>query len=259
MEDFVAELGALTSEGNERLRTAIDDLLHKLRPFYDDGTYAKFFRGNPHRQRKACSSYAYDLDALDSDPILQTIMTMAVMEEIRQIIRLPENRGRGGFLIFEEFAMLGRNNPTVRDFAIDMAETARKLGIWLITLTPRPQNYFELEVGKAFWGVADNYVFLQMNADNVDYVAKNSSMLDEADVQIIKSLRTKRGQHAEVYYMNKKKTVRGAFRNHPTPLSHWLAPTNAKAAVEADRALKQFPGRKWEALTTLAEKYPNGL
>lgn len=259
MEDFVAELGALVSDGNERLRTAIDDLVHKLRPFYDDGIYAKFFRGSPERKRKKCLFYAYDLDALDSDPVLQTLMTMAVVEEIRQTIKLPENKGRGGFIVFEEFAMLGRNNPAVRDFAVDMAETCRKLGYWLITLTPRPQNYFELDVGKAFWGVADNYIFLQMNTDNVDYLAQHSSMLDEANVEIIKSLRTKRGQYAEVFYMNKKKTVQGAFRYHPTPLSMWLSPTNAKAAAEADRALKKFAGKKWEALSMLAEKYPNGL
>jgi hypothetical protein len=59
--------------------------------------------------------------------------------------------------------------------------------------------------------------------------------------------------------MNKKKTVQGAFRYHPTPLSMWLSPTNAKAAAEADRALKKFAGKKWEALSMLAEKYPNGL
>jgi hypothetical protein len=140
-----------------------------------------------------------------------------------------------------------------------MAETCRKLGYWLITLTPRPQNYFELDVGKAFWGVADNYIFLQMNTDNVDYLAQHSSMLDEANTEIIKSLRTKRGAYAEVFYMNKKKTVQGAFRYHPTPLSTWLSPTNAKAAREADLALKKFAGRKWEALLSLAEKYPNGL
>ncbi|MCX6124584.1 MAG: TraC family protein, partial [Proteobacteria bacterium] len=259
MEDFVAELGALGSDGNERLRTAIDDLVHKLRPFYDDGIYAKFFRGSPNRKRKKCLFYAYDLDALDGDPVLQTLMTMAVVEEIRQTIKLPENRGRGGFIVFEEFAMLGRNNQAVRDFAVDMAETCRKLGFWLITLTPRPQNYFELDVGKAFWGVADNFIFLQMNADNVDYLAEHSSMLDQANVEIIKSLRTKRGQYAEVFYMNKKKTTQGALRYHPTPLSMWLSPTNAKAAAEADRALKMFAGRNWEALSMLAEKYPNGL
>ena len=51
--------------------------------------------------------FIYDLDALDSDPTLQALMTMAVVEEIRQTIRLPENRGRGGFIVLEELGMIG--------------------------------------------------------------------------------------------------------------------------------------------------------
>lgn len=261
MDDFVAVLGSLNDGKSESLRAVVDALLAKLRPFYGDGTYAGFFRGNGGAKGSAESGagsfYVYDLDALDTDPVLQTLMTMAVTQEIRRILALPENQGRTGFIVMEEFAMLGRSNPLFRDFAIDFAETMRKRGAWLITLTPRPQNYFELEVGKAFWGVADNYVFLQMSSDNVDYLAAKSSLLDEANREIIRSLRTVNGEFAEVFYMNKKKTVQGAFRNYQTPMGRWLAPTNALAAREADRALKAHASR-WEALRFLAETYPKG-
>ena len=251
MDDFIAELGSLPEDNSI--------LIQKLKPFYDDGTYAKFFREPAQRKKSKTLFCVYDLDALDGDPVLQSLMTMAVVEEIRQTVKLPENRSRGGFIVFEEFAMLGRNNPAVREFAVDMAETCRKLGFWLITLTPRPQNYFELDVGKAFWGVADNYIFLQMSSDNVDYLAKHSSMLDQANTEIIKSLRTKKGEYAEAFYMNKKKSVQGAFRYHPTAESFWLSPTNAKAASEAAKALATFKGQKWEALKYLTSKYPRGL
>jgi hypothetical protein len=251
MDDFISELGTLPEDNSV--------LIQKLKPFFDDGIYAKFFREPQTAKNTKTLFYAYDLDSLDSDPVLQSLMTMAVVEEIKRIIKLPENKSRGGALIFEEFAMLGRNNPAVREFAVDMAETCRKLGYWLIALTPRPQNYFELDVGKAFWGVADNYVFLQMNSDNVDYLAKHSSMLDQANAEIIKSLKTNKGEYAEVFYMNKKKSVQGAFRYHPTAESLWLSPTNAKAAAEAAKALATFKGQKWEALKYLTGKYPRGL
>jgi len=258
MDDFVAELGNLTDDRQESLQEMIGPLIAKLRPFYGDGIYARFFRGGADGASTKKRFVIYDLDALDGDPVLQTLMTMAVTEEIRRVLNLPDNRGRQAFVVFEEFAMLGRNNPGFRDFAIDFAETMRKRGAWLITLTPRPQNYFELEVGKAFWSVADNYLFLQMNSDNVDYLAEKSSLLDQANKEIIRSLKTKRGQFAEVFYMNKKKTRQGAFRFIQTPLERWLAPTNARDAREADRALSKFEGRKWEALQYLAEKFPNG-
>ena len=252
MEDFVAELAA-TQDDRESTRDLISGLLAKLKPFYEDGIYAKFFRGTAKKGVKSKLFYIYDLDALDSDPILQTLMTMAVIEEIRRIIGLPENHGRTGFIVMEEFAMLGRNNPMFRDFALDFAETMRKRGVWLITLTPRPQNYFDLEVGKAFWSVADNYVFLQMNSDNVDYLAEKSSLIDEANKEIIRSLRTKRNEYAEVFFMNKKKTRQGAFRCHQTRASRWMAPTNAKDSKAAMEALQRF-GNKWEALRYLEEQ-----
>ncbi len=260
MDDVVAELGALPAEAKfEKAARDIEALLQKLTPFYGDGIYAQYFRGKSKSKAAAQKLfYIYDLDALDSDPILQVLMTMAVTEEIRRIITLPENQGRTGLIVFEELGMLGRN-PTASRFIVDFAETCRKLGYWLIGLTPRPQNYFELEAGKAMWGVADNFVFLQMSEDNVEYLAKNSALLDEASKEIVKSLRTKRGQHADIYFVNKKKTKQGVFRYFQTVFDRWLAPTNAKDAREAVRALKRFKTNKWQALEYLAQTFPRGV
>ena len=261
MDDFISELSGLTAEAQfETLAKQTEELLQKLTPFYGDGIYAQYFQGKTRATRsKPKTFYIYDLDRLDSDPVLQTLMTMAVVEEIRRVIKLPENQNRGGFIVFEELGMLGRDNPTASRFILDAAETFRKLGYWLIGLTPRPQNYFELEAGKAMWSVADNFLFLQMSEDNVNYLAKNSTLLDEASREIIKSLKTKRGQFAEVFYMNKKKTYQGAFRYFQTPLDRWLAPTNAKDAHEASEALKRFKDHKWQALEYLATTYPHGI
>ena len=179
---------------------------------------------------------------------------MAVTEEIRNILNRPENQGRTGFLVMEEFAMLGRNNPAFKDFAIDFAETMRKRGCWLITLTPRPQNYFDLEVGQAFWGVADNFIFLQMSPDNVDYIAQKSKLFDEANTEIIRSLRTKKGQYADIYFMNKSKSRQGAFRFRQTKYDRWMSPTNAKDAARALEALEDFPN-KWDALEHLVSNH----
>ena len=184
---------------------------------------------------------------------------MSVVEEIRQIIKLHRDHGRQGFVVLEELQMLGRGNSVGKQFVLDAAETFRKLGVWLISLTPRPQNYFETDVGQAMWGVADNFVFLQMSGDNVDYVARHSTLLDEAGIEVVKSMRTVRGEHADVYYTNKKRTKQGAFRFFQTPYDRWLAPTNAKAALEARRTLKRHGDDKWKALEELVSKYPEGV
>lgn len=261
MEDFIAELGRLPAEREfESSAEVVESLVRLLMPFHGEGNYAKYFKGSEKPKPKRRSSfYIYDLDKLGKDETLLALMTMAVVEEIRQEIARPENQGRGGFIVLEELGMLGRDNPAASKFVVDAAETFRKLGFWLISLTPRPQNYFELEAGKAMWGVADNFVFLQMSADNVKYLAERSELLDEANAEIIKSLRTKRGEYAEVFYLNKKKTRQGAFRYFQTPLDRWLAPTNAKDAAEAAKALKRFRDDKWQALEYLAKEYPQGV
>lgn len=261
MEDVISELAALPSQPQfEKFSEITEKLNQKLTPFYGDGLYARFFNAPVEpRNKKSKLFYIYDLDALDGDPILQALMTMSVFEEIRQTIRLPENKSRGGYIVIEELGMLGRDNPTASRFLIDFAETGRKLGYWLISLTPLPQNYFEMAVGKAMWSVADNFIFLQMSSDNVGYLKEKSSLLDEANAEIIKSLNTKRGEFAEIFYMNKKKSRQGAFRFEQTHLDRWLAPTNIKDTAAADKALKQFVGDKWKALEFLATTYPNGV
>jgi len=261
MEDVIAELGRLPSEKEfENSAEIIESLTRYLMPFYGEGIYAKYFRGGTKTTKPRKSLfYIYDLDSLDSDPTLKSLMTIAIFEEIRQTINRPEFQKRGGFIVLEEMQALGRDNPIATRILVDFAERMRKLGFWLISLTPRPQNYFELEVGKAMWAVADNFIFLQMNPDNVEYVKKHSELLDEATVEIIKSLRAKNGEYADVFFINKKKTRAGAFQYFQTPYDRWLSPTNAKDTREAQSALRKFRDRKWQALEYLSSTYPKGV
>ena len=260
MDDFISELSGLTSDPHfEPLLTEIESLIQKLTPFYGDGIYAQYFKDKtaPKKTRKK-TVFIYDLDALDSDPILQALMTTAVFEEVRQTVMRPENQGQSGFIVLEELGRLGEN-PIASKIIVDFAETLRKYGFWLIALTNRPKNYFELEAGKAMWSVADNFVFLQMSDDNIKYIAKNSELLNESCQEIVKSLVTKRGLFAEIFYINKKKTRLGAFRNFQSRFDRWMAPTNAKDASAAKNAVKKFKAHKWQALEYLAQTYPEGV
>ncbi len=256
MEDVIESLSSLTADVEfEAFSSQIETITAKLKSFYGDGQYAKFFKGGKKSSSSSNLFRIYDLDALDKNPVMQALMTMAVIEEIRQTIKLPENKARGGIIVIEELGMIGGENPAAARFIKDAAETFRKLGFWLISLTPRPQNYFEIEAGKAMWSVADNFIFMQMSEDNVRYVKEKSSLLDEASSEIIVSLRTVRNQFADVYYMNKKKTKQGAFRFVQTPYDRWLSPTNAKDAATAAKVLDEFPHDKWLALETLVNHY----
>jgi hypothetical protein len=259
VDGFISELSGLTSlKEFEKLEDKIEEVLNKLKPFYGDGLYSKYFKScKSSIANKDTRYFVYDLDSLDSDPVLQTLMTMSVMEEIRQTIKLPENKGRGGFVIIEELGMLGRTNSEASKFIIDAAETFRKLGVFLIGLTPRPQNYFEIEAGKAMWQVADNYIFMKMSPDNVEYLKSKSSLLDEANTQIIKSLDTVKDKYAEVFYVNKNKSNQGAFRFWLTPFKKWLAPTNMKDMEKVEDAFVECRGDKWEVMRFLTKDIPS--
>jgi hypothetical protein len=252
IDEFIESLAELPAERGERLQEPVESLISKLSPFFGDGIYASYFSNLAECSTSQASFFIYDLDALAKDPTLQTLMTMSVIEEIRSVIK--RNPGRGGVIVLEELGMLGKDNETARSFIIEAAETFRKLGYWLIGLTPRPQNYFTIPAANALWSAADNFVFLQMSPDNVKYLKETSDLIDEASAQIIESLKTVRGSHADVFYLDKKKQRAGAFRFEQTRYDRWLAPTNDQDLRAASEALGRFPNNKWAALEDLANR-----
>ncbi len=259
IDDFITELSSLRGHPEfERKKEDIEDLLGKFKPFYD-GTYAEYFR-NPEAKAidpdQKC--FFYDLDELDSDPILRTVMTLAIFEEIKRIRKLPQNVGRPVYVVIEELGRIGANNKVAADIISDLAETGRKLGISLISLTPDPRHYFENQAGLAMWNAADRYLFLECGPDALKYLKEKSDIFDEATIEMVDSLKTIPGKHSEALLINKQKTEIGAFINRETSEEVWLSPTNAPAGLAASQALENFNDDGWKAIEYLAEKYPSG-
>lgn len=215
MDDVIASMSALTSESEfETLKDQIDELITRLMPFFGDGIYAPFFRGQANTRKSVSKKllYAYDLEALDSDETLKVLMSMCVIQEIMTTMARPESLKRGGVLYIEELGCLGRDNPIVGEFVIEAAERMRKMGFFLIGVAPNPRVFFETEAGKAVWGGADNFFFLKMSPDNVRYLKEHSSLLGSAALEIVGSLETRINEYAEVFYTDKNSTHQGAFR-----------------------------------------------
>jgi type IV secretory pathway VirB4 component len=260
LDDVIAALGSLTGQNEfEKYGKQVDELSKKLRPFYSDGIYAPFFRSTePEKNTSQVDLYVYDLDELASDPILQTLLTMSVVDDIRRKITSINGKERGGYVVVEELGMLGRNNPIVKEFIIDAEETFRKLGFFLIVLTANPRNYFDTPAGQAVWAGSDHILILSMKEDNVDYVAEKSNLLDEATIQVAKSLRTVRGRYADCLYVHKTKELSGVFQNIPSAEELWLMPTHLPDNLEAQKTLTRFDGNPIAAWEDLVRRYPQG-
>lgn len=217
MDDVIASMSGLTAEPEfENLKDEIDDLITRLMPFYGDGVYAPFFRA-PKKVKKKTNQkpkllYAYDLEALDADPTLKTLMSMCVFQEAMSIMSKPENLKRGGLFCLEELGCLGKDNPIVEQYADEFAQRLRKLGFFLIGVAPSPTVFFETVAGRSLWRAAEHYFFLKMSPDNIRYLGEKSSLLDPVSLEIMGTLETNEERGAEVYYTNKNGTHKGAFR-----------------------------------------------
>ncbi|MBC85741.1 MAG: hypothetical protein CL677_01070 [Bdellovibrionaceae bacterium] len=259
MNDLIASLSSLGADDElEGIAKYVDELLLKLKPFYGDGVYANFFEYDEDSIQSSDSGfYIYDLDALDSDATLQTLMSMAIIEEIRQKISLEENRKRGGLVVIEELGRLG-SNKIVEQFVVDFAETARKLNTAIIGIAPNPETFFSSAAGKAVWRQSDNFVFLRMGRGNVEYLLKNTKFIDETSGEIIGSLKIKKGQHSEIYYSNKSGTIKGAFKNIQSIGDKWLASVNPVDEMKVDDFVETKKGAKDKALRELSKVDPIG-
>ena len=87
------------------------------------------------------------------------------------------------------------------------------------------------------------------------YLDEHSSLLDEASLGIVKSLRTERGQPCRrLLHEQERRPSRAPSASSRRRLDRWLAPTNAKDAAAAEAALARAGGDKWRALAELAGK-----
>ncbi|MGE3682709.1 MAG: TraC family protein [Bdellovibrionales bacterium] len=260
LDSIAAELSYLPGqEGFERFRAPIEDLLVKLRNFYGDGLYAHYFKAPEKTLKYDKRFYVYDLMKIQDDPVLLNLTIASLFEEIRQVKLLPENHAREIWTILDEIAVLGRESQLLTQYFIQKAETSRKDAFWIIGATNRPQNFVEIPVCLALAQVAEHFVFLPMDLDNVRLLAKHSEKITAADQENIASLRMRRDQHSEAYIWSKSQGRRGVIRYEQTPHEKWQSPTNAKAAREALKALKQSGGNAVEAIRSLIQNFPEGV
>jgi hypothetical protein len=260
MDSIANELSYLPAqEGFERFKPAIEDLLVKLRNFYGDGLYARYFKPSSETQTYDKRFYVYDLVRIQEDPVLLDLTIASLFEEFRQVKMMPENQDREVWAILDEIAVLGRESDVFSEYFVIKSETGRKDTFWIVGATNRPQNYADIPVCRALSSVSEYTVYLPMSIDNIKKLREIESGITDADAENIASLEIKKNQYTEVMIASKSTKVKGVFRFEQSHADRWQSPTNPKATREALKALEKHPEDIVGAIKYLTEKFPEGV
>ncbi|MCB9086007.1 MAG: hypothetical protein H6624_16810 [Bdellovibrionaceae bacterium] len=258
VDEICNELALLPGEKQfENLTHEIEDLLSKLAIFRGDGAYSSF-RPREDTARYGKGIYLFDLEGLKMDPVSRDLNFLSIFEQIRQIRLLPENEDKEAILILDEIADLDRGVPMFKDIIESISEKSRKDGLWLFPATCNPEAFADMPGCKACAKAARYFAFTAMSDENLSILMKKTEIIDEFDQTVIRSLKTVRGKHSEIYIkaVDGQKTV---LRYIQSPTQRWLLPTNIKEGAEAFRGLKKHKGDALEAIKELSEKYPHGI
>ena len=159
-----------------------------------------------------------EIKGLDSYPDLQNVMLLNFTEFIKS--KAAESTQRPTLLIIDEAWKL-LETPAGRSFTIEAYRTFRKFGagIWCIS-----QNYKDFLVDEdianaLFPNTSGIMVLKQSNIDWNDF--QKRLQLDEAELEIAKSLEMVKGEYSEIFLMqNGKKSV---LKIQADPLAYYIA------------------------------------
>lgn len=173
---------------------------------------------------------------------------------------MPEHQGKETIIILDEIADLDRGIPMFADIISSIAETGRKEGVWVFSSTCVPSVFNDetLKACKTCLRVATNYIFTSMSDENLSELEKDFEIIDERDKAIIRSLKTEKDKHSEIYVI-RKDGKRAVFRFVESSTKRWLQPTSIKETRESLKALKKFDGDSLKAAQYLEEKFPDGV
>ena len=81
---------------------------------------------------------------------------------------------------------------------------------------------------------------MSLSRDNVNFLKENSDLIGEVNAEILNSLEIKGGEYSDVFYTNKKGSLKGTFRNFRTQIMRWLIPTNTEDRIKIFQTRKKL-------------------
>lgn len=262
----------LEATGTGSLDSVTADLTRWTMNLTPSGEYGFIFSA---KQRVRDSENAeriliYDMQGT-TDPVLKIIASMmANMKIMRDISRMPKNIRK--LVILDELGqqlrgsdkpnqgVSGKAQEIMGEMIVNIAATAAKTNTQVIGLTNLVSDYTENPAGKALWNLSEQQLFLPMG--KLFKAAKEAwgSDFNEAEWEIIKSLRRDKANFRSSLYVSSNNDT-APFRGGVfLPLSPFMdALTTTSGSQETlYKTLRSNESTTIQSLEYMAEKHPYG-
>ena len=196
-DPYVVDPGADPTEKQRKLDFGQRgrDLALSLTPYTSEGTYGAFFNG-PATLEITNPYTVFEMGDLESKPDLRAVVVLAVMFLVRQRMRMSGRQVRKALIVDEAWSLLA--DGAMGAFIEGFARRCRKEGGAIITGTQGINDYYKTSGANACLQNSDWQVFLRLKPEALEQARKDAKLsLDEAGMQLLKSLRTSTGEYSE--------------------------------------------------------------
>ena len=243
LSDIAAQLQAQGTYGTQ--------LAFRLQPFLRSGRYGRYFDG-PNELTLDAALTVFELGRLDSDPDLQRMLTMVLLDRVTHVLAQAMEAVR--FLVAEELSTVLYTDNAGR-YLEEVARTYGKIGPSLVSVTQQSMDMLHTRAGRAIRDNSPIRLLLPQPPDVVDAISQELALTPEKRT-LFHSLETVPGKFSEA--LLDTPTGAGVIRVVIPPMQYWLTTSNAADCRYLDTQC-QLRGSLEAAIAHAAATYPRGL
>jgi len=225
----------------------------RLSKFSKNGPYGKFFDG-PNQFNLESRFTVFELANLSSHKDLQLVVLLNIMFYITKLVSSKELIAKRKFLMIDEAWTLLKLKNTA-DFITNAFKTFRKYRCSTMAITQELADITRQESGIAILANAANKIILKQELNVVDLL-KDGMALPQSTVDILKTLKTLKGQYSEALIITDSSS--GVIRLVSYPFLYWIANTEPVNNQYLEKIIKEKENLI-EAIHFSAKEFPYGI
>lgn len=176
----------------------VQNLGIQLHPYSKEGVYSRYFNG-PADVNFNNQFIVLELEELNFKPALRGVVLSLLMVRIGQEMYLGD-RTKPTICGIDEAWQLFKGGSRSQEFIEAGYRRARKYNGSFITLVQRVQDYYANEGTKACLTNSDWQFMLKQKPESIDQLKDDNKLaLDEWQMKLIKSIKTRKGQYSEIF------------------------------------------------------------